>query len=673
MFEEGKMREARFLAFLVLGFLIFSCLAEAAEEEAPKLKESKPVMMKEVVVTATRYTEEIATLPTNVTLITEEDIAKSTAKDVPSLLRTQVGIHVMDITGNRRSYRVDIRGFGETSNLNTLVLVDGRRTNQPDLSGADWALIPLDRIKRIEIVRGSRASVLYGDNATGGVINIITKEGETFKAGIKGAGGSYDTISTDAYVRGTHKSLSYALSGSLYDTEGYRDNSAIYAEDLGLNLAYPLGDVAKVNLKTGYHKDETRLPGGLRLSELAAGIPRTGTTKPNDFSDTQDHYVQLSPEIFLFQDSHFKLPLSYRKRDTFAFASFAGGNFRGDTEIKTAIASPQFVIKEPLSRFDNHLTFGFDYSHAEEDIFNESLFFGMTTIGLFELEKKNYAYYIHDEFFPISTLALSGGYRHDKVEYTFSSSTPTKTDFDENLFTAGVNYNLYRDSYLYFSFSDGFRYPVLDELFSFFTNTINTNLVPQTSENYEVGVRHHFTETLYGNVNFFRLDTKNEIFFNPTTFANENLDGVTRRDGVEIALGAVLKGVNLTGSYTYTDPEIRGGQFSGKEIPNVPKHQATLNAVLVPREGFTLALNGIYVGKRFFESDFPNAFPKQDDYIVFNGKLSYNRIKWTVFLDVNNIFNEEYSEFGVLATFPTEPAFFPSPEINFLFGVRYDY
>ena len=667
------MREVRFVAFLVMGLFLFSCLVEAAEEETSEVKESEPVTMKEVVVTATRYTEEVATLPTNVTVITEEDIAKSTAKDVPSLLRTQVGINVMDITGNRRTYRVDIRGFGETANLNTLVLVDGRRANQPDLSGADWALIPLDRIKKIEIVRGSRASVLYGDNATGGVINIITKEGDAFKAGIKGAVGSFDTISTDAYVSGTHKDLSYALSGSLYDTEGYRDNSDLYSEDLGLNLAYLLGDMAKVHLNSGYHKDETRLPGGLRLSDFLAGIPRTGTTKPNDFANTQDSYVQLTPELFFFQDSRFKLPLSYRKRNTFAFASFSGGNFGGDTEIKTAIASPQVVIKEPISNFDNNLTLGVDYSKAEEDIANKSLFFGTTTVGIFELEKKNYGYYIHDEFFPVSALALSGGYRRDKVEYTFSPSTPDRTNFDEHLFTAGINYNFYRDSYLYFSFSDGFRYPVLDELFSFFTNTINTGLFPQTSDNYEIGVRHHFTETLYANLNFFRLDTKNEIFFNPTTFANENLDGETRRDGVEIALGALFKTVNLSGSYTYTDPEIRGGQFSGKVIPNVPKHQATLNAVWVPVERFTFSLNGFYVGKRFFESDFANAFPKQDDFVVFNCKLSYNRNKWTAFLDVNNIFNEKYSEFGVIATFPTEPAFFPSPEINFLFGVRYDY
>ena len=72
-----------------------------------------------------------------------------------------------------KTAQVDIRGFGDTSVSNTLVLVDGRRTNQIDISGVDWAQIDVNSIDRIEVTRGGQ-SVLYGDNAAGGVINIIT-------------------------------------------------------------------------------------------------------------------------------------------------------------------------------------------------------------------------------------------------------------------------------------------------------------------------------------------------------------------------------------------------------------------------------------------------------------------------------------------------------------------
>ena len=107
------------------------------------------------------------------------------------------------------------QGFGETGPLNTLVLVDGRRVNEIDLSGVDWTQIPLDQIERIEIVRGS-GSVLYGDNAAAGVINIITKKPENpFSAG-RSVGGSYDYHNESGSVGGKWGPFSAILNA------GYR-------------------------------------------------------------------------------------------------------------------------------------------------------------------------------------------------------------------------------------------------------------------------------------------------------------------------------------------------------------------------------------------------------------------------------------------------------------------
>ena len=94
----------------------------------------------------------------------------------------------------------------------------------------------------------------------------------------------------------------------------------------------------------------------------------------------------------------------------------------------------------------------------------------------------------------------------------------TKKLWSENLYTAGANYNFYENHQYILSFSRSFRYPVLDEIFNFFTNTIDTTLIPQTSDNYEFGIRHYFTESLFANVNIFRIDTKNEIIYNPNSF-----------------------------------------------------------------------------------------------------------------------------------------------------------
>jgi iron complex outermembrane receptor protein len=661
------------LCFIIFGFSVLSGAVHAGED----ITDKEPITtLEEVVVTATRYEEKVSSVPANVTVITAEDIQNSTALSVPDILRTQVGVQVNDIAGNRRSYRVDLRGFGETAQSNTLVLVDGRRINQADLSGTDWTLIPLDRIERIEVIRGGSGSVLYGDNASGGVINIITKEGEKFEADLGGAVGSYETASANASINGTQNNLSYALSGRLYNSDGYRDNSDMYAEDLGLKLGYLLGERGKVSLDGGYHKDETGLPGALRKSVLEAGFPRTGTLHPDDFANVDDSYIKLRPEIFFLGDSLFQFDLSFRKRGSLFFSSFAGGTFAGDTDIKTVIASPQFIFRERVFGFENNLTLGLDYVKAEEDILNTTIFFGFPSTGLFSLEKKNYGLYIHDEIYLIENLTLSGVYRYYKVEYKFDPSTPDETDFDENLLTAGVNYNFYGESFVYFSFSESFRYPLMDELFDFFTNTIDTTLVPQTSEDYEFGIRHYVTKTLYTNINFFRIDTENEIFFNPGKGlfgANDNHDGKIRRDGVEILLAKTFKNVTLRGNYTYTNAEIKTGQFSGNDVPSVPKHKASFDALFSSVSGFTFALNGIYIGERFFESDYANAFPEQDDHVVLNAKIKYNRKNFTAFLDINNLLNEEYSEYGVLSGPPIEEAFYPSPEINFLLGLQYTF
>jgi hypothetical protein len=107
-------------------------------------------------------------------VITEAEIKKSNAKSIPDLLRTEEGILVRNLLGNGKNAQVDLRGYGESAPYNTLVLIDGRRVNSIDLSGVDWTQIPIDSIARIEIVRGT-GSVMYGDNAVGGVINIITR------------------------------------------------------------------------------------------------------------------------------------------------------------------------------------------------------------------------------------------------------------------------------------------------------------------------------------------------------------------------------------------------------------------------------------------------------------------------------------------------------------------
>ncbi len=650
---------------LLLGFWLCGPGLAAATELTP-------AVMDEVVVTATRQEEGLATVPANVTVVTAEEIAQSPAETVPELLRSVAGVLVNDIAGNGRNYTVDLRGFGETASLNTLVLVDGRRINQADLSGVDWSLIPKDRVERIEIVRGGRGSVLYGDNATGGVINIITKSGSraaVFSGNL--AAGSYSTYLGNLSAGGAVSDLSIAVNGNYRSADGYRDNSDTLAKDAGLNLAYDLTDRLSLDVSTGYHKDDTSLPGALTKSELNSGISRKDSLHPDDYADVKDWYLQGGLKYFLTGNSYLEVGASKRKRESDFFSFFDAGEYTGKTKIDTKAFSPQLVLNEQLLGYDTKVLLGFDYEKSDEDIINESIFFGSPSKASYDLSKESHGYFAHADLALTDRLSVSGGGRKDRARFKFKSldaGSSESNTLNESLYTFGASYRFTKNSSVYLSYAKSFRYPVLDEMYNFFDNSLNSRLGAQTSDDVELGLRHQFESGLAFGINLFRVVTQDEIFYNPATFANENLDGDSLRQGVELTVAQTLFDILFSGSYTFRDTDIDGGQYDGKELPNVPQHQWTLGAQKMFGEHLQLGLNGTYIGERRYISDFDNSHDDQDDYFYLTGKLAYLLESGSMYLTVNNILDEEYAEYGAL-NFMGEEGLYPSPGINVLAGL----
>jgi iron complex outermembrane receptor protein len=629
--------------------------------------EESAMVMDEVVVTATRQEESLSKVPANVTVVNENQIARSPAQNVPELLRSVAGVLVNDITGNGRTYTVDLRGFGETASLNTLVLVDGRRINQADLSGVDWTLIPKDRVERIEIVRGGRGSVLYGDNATGGVINIITKKGTQE---LTGAGsvlaGSYKTFQSGGSVSGTVNNLSIAVNGNYRSSDGYRDNSDTLGKDAGVNLDYEVSDQLFLRFSGGYHEDDASMPGGLYKSALDSGVSRESTTSPDDFADTKDWYLQGGLQYYLTDGSYLDLDLSKRNREAkFHFFS-SWGDYTGDTEIETKAVSPQLVLNESLFGYETRAVLGLDYEKSDEDIRNESSF-----TASYDMSKESYGYFTHVDVSVTENLSASGGFRHDHAEFDFKwvdGGTSDSKTIDEDLYTLGVNYQFMGNSSAYASYSKSFRYPVIDEFFNFIFNTVDESLGAQTSDDFEAGLRLRHESGLALGLNLFRVVTDNEIFYNPLTFANENLDGDSIRQGVELSASKKIHDILFSGSYTFRHTDIDGGQYDGKDMPNVPRHQFSIGAHKTFYNRVQLGLDGTYVGERRYISDFDNNLGHQDDYFYMTGKLSYLLDRGSVYIVVNNILDQEYEEYGV--DYGAE-YLYPSPEINFLVGAEF--
>jgi iron complex outermembrane receptor protein len=633
--------------------------------------QEEEVTLDEVVVTATRDLEEVRRVPANVTVIKREEIERSYAQTVVDLFRDKVGVVVRDIYGNGKNVAVDIREFGEGAPQNVLVLVNGRRVNEIDLSGVDWSQIPLDQIERIEIVRGP-GSVLYGDNAVGGVINIITKKPTkplSFQAGI--TLGSYRFNKENGSLSGSWGPIGAILDFGYSATDGYRDNGFLRTKDIAGTITYNLNEDIALSLVGGFHRDKQGLPGG--LPEDLYDLDRRATIAPDDEAETDDGYLDLSIKARFGNLGGFEADLIYREREVEDF--FTSYSFEDQRNLTTWGFTPRYILDRPLAHFTNKLILGVDAYRWDSRVDSESTFLGTTSYNQLEVEKKSIGPYVLDEFSILDNLILSLGYRYEWVTYDLFQESPRGEDTlrdGEYAWSIGMNYLFGKRSSAYLSVKRSFRFPASDELIQFFpTFQVNPSIEPQTGYNYEAGIRHAFNDWIEGNLTFFWADILDEIFFNPETFTNENYPK-TRRVGLEVgARVKPLPWVSLWGNYGYTRPTLRGGAFSGNDIPGVPRNKGALGTDIDVGKGFMINVRLNAVGSRYYISDWANQVDKLDCYYTLDARASYSWKGLNLFFGVNNITNQKYEEYGVTNGTGTIKLLYASPERNVMGGISY--
>lgn len=671
---------------LIVALLITFALPEISRSEEKETESSAKVTLEEVVVTGRRTEQRIERIPANITVIDEEEIKNSNAKSIPDLLRSEEGIVVRDLLGTGKTAQVDLRGFGETAPYNTLILVDGRRVNEIDLSGVDWTQISLDQVERIEIVRGT-GTVLYGDNAVGGVINIITKtpaEALTFTAG--STLGSYSRNKEKIYLSGGKDKVTASLFASYDSTAGYRENNDFRAKDIGGKIVYDALEHLTLNLSGAYHSDEFGLPGDLTEAELE--IDRRGTNEPFNEAQTRDKYLQLGSNLDLGDYGAVEADLSFRGRDIGQKFVSAFGTFLSDAETDTWGFTPRYVWDGKILDRGNTLIAGVDFYWAEQDV---QSFFGTppTPSGLATVEKDSYGLYFNNDFSILKNLILSFGARHEHVKYDlknepltgFPAPPPPLSDSlteRENAYSGGLTYLYSGKSSVFLRANRSLRFPLTDELIEFDQLTgqprVNSDLKPQKGKHYEVGIRHFFTPDLMASLTLFHAKIKDEIFLDPTPapfFGTNSNHPETLHRGVEVGARVDLfKKLTLSGNYTYEKATFETDPFEGNDIPAVPRHKANFGLRvhdMVPGLVFSADYN--YVGSSFLISDQANQLKKLDNYFTINARLSYEWKILRTFVGVNNLTDEKYSEYGVAGAGGTTRNFYPAPERNWEVGI----
>ncbi len=660
------------------------------------LSQDAPYRLDDIVVTAARTETLLREAPANITVITSDEIEQKGAATLIDVFNEEPGVSTKSFTGTVKQSSIDMRGYGEAAPQNVLFLIDGRRVNNVDMSGADLAQIPVAMIERIEIYRGS-ASVMFGDNASAGAINIILKKGEGRPNVIaKMLAGSYNTFVPSLSVSGGYEKFSYFLLTSSYDTDGYRENQALQMKDVFGNFSVdPLKNLT-LNIKAGHHKDRYGMPGAVLWQNLINGTAkRTDASTPLDNASTEDNFIDLETVIKLAEDVKLSIGGSYRNRHSASYFYSSGTFFgvpwtsesKGMGRLETYGFTPRIVIDRPLYRFKNTFTMGFDYykSPTTLDTSGGFSFFGFTpTQTLADITKTDYGVYANEKFYPFDNLILDIGYRTHKAAYdatytdyvTPSLSTAYRAHDRKEAFRASINYLFSKTGNAFITYAKGFRFPSTDELINTQTGMITTDLRPQTGWEINVGARWNPFKRFGGSLTLFQSKNDDEIFYNPFTFTNSNYER-TRRRGIETQMNfLVTKDIKLGIGYTYTEAKFDGSQLinntdvDGNDIPLVPKNKFSSN-ISYSFNNFVVNLIAVYTGNRYAISDQLNNHRKLPGHTTCDFNISYKYKGFEALFGIKNLTNTEYSEFGVASTTSSRINLYPSPERNYFLKLTY--
>lgn len=659
-----------------------------------------------IVVTAMRFPERFISKPLNVTVITADEIRQSGTTTLPNLLAQKSGVVLHDLFGSNAAYStVDIRGFGSTAGQNTLILLDGRRLTDMDSASVSWGAIPLEAIERIEIVRGSGA-VLYGDNASGGIVNLITRapgeRQDTFKVGAEA--GSYQTHAGHLFASHATNIFGITVAGSLFDSAGYRRNSATAQQSGSATMEWRM-EAGTLQLTAGADKLSMRLPGPRCAANCASGVSdiavdRRGTATPNDDSGRDGQHLGL-----LWRQplplGELVLDYSHRERSQW-IQSTTMFKYR-KSELTLDSFSPRMRIDHDAPGGRGALVFGVDWQgwrYGFKDAQSKN------TIGqpfsTVDADQTNLGFYVQDTLDLTRQLSLLAGARTEKQRLSGTNRVdPTAPGWDlaaaapdaamarrQWAAELGLRYKLDKHWSLSGKLARAFRFGNIDESFEydgFFNNSFQF-LRPQSNRLHEIGLDWRGNGTS-AKATLFQNEVTDEIHLDAFTagIGNTNLPP-SRRRGLELeGQWQASTEVLLNASYTYTEAKflsgiLPGGPFTptniaiaGKHVPLVPPHKLNLTARWQISDATRLNASLDYVGSQYMDNDEGNDLgAKIPAYTVSNLRIEHRVDRWNLALAINNLFDEKYYSYAVKSQFTAgRYNAYPLPERNVLVSAEY--
>ena len=619
-----------------------------------------------IVVTPTIIEQERKESATPITVIDQETIEQSGTNNLAELLRGQAGLHISDLFGDGNQATVDLRGFGPTAISNTLILIDGRRlNNSSDASVPDLNSIDLDDIKQIEILQGS-GGALYGNQAVGGVVNIITKKVVGNKTTIKLKTGSYDSSNLSASIRRLIGETQLSVNASDSTSDNYRDHNRSENQKFSAGASHQIGDFIG-HIKLEKNDDFLETPGALLQSELDTSRTQSVSIYSGDFFDTQTDVLQFGIEGE-FNDNH-SINIDYSKRvndrEFIQTIRPTPGTFLSTQDRDTRILSGKYILL-PNSSEGSSLVFGFNIEEVEYALLSE--------FGPQDVDQSIDELYFAANWNISDQRVITAGAR-----YSDQNAEVAGDNFDDTVSVLTLGFTQRSGDWKFNARADqNYRYPTVEE----HTNVPfgdPPGLKTQEGISYELGAEYSGDDNRF-RATAYSIGLDNEIAFDSSGFSNLNLDSTTRDGLVLEASRQWSEKFSTTFGVTFLNANITSGAFEGNDLPLVPEQSLRLDGSYRFNRSTRLNLEVISVSEQTFGGDFANQLGKLDSYNVVNMSAKYDVKRFELNFRINNLLNEKYSESGSqfvdFSAFPTVnffESFFPSPERNFWLSVKYSF
>jgi vitamin B12 transporter len=634
------MRRSIVVAVVVgIGLAAGPAPAQEARPAEPRPEEARPEPprpVEPVVVTATKVETPLERLGAAVSIVTDEEVRTYHYQTVEDALRHVPGVEIQRAGSLGKTTSIRIRGAGPQQ---VQVLVDGMRVKSPTLGQADLAELPLDAVERIEVVRGPQ-STLYGADAIGGVVNIITRKGRGRpSASLDLEGGSHDTFRQRVGVQGAQGGFNYNVSASHYDTAGHLDNDDASQTAVGARLGYDFPWKGELSLTGRYSKTEIGLP-------VHTSVPPPTVFDPNSQQQTETWLLNLvyTQPVSSWWDVKARYGYWSNNQGFQDDAPPGGpfGDFPLDALIRTRRREAELINAFTPAPWTT-VTVGLEHRNERGD-----------NRGSFQDQIDTLSAFVQDELRFFDRLFLTGSTR---VEDSDAFGTAVTSRVSAAFLVKET------ETKLRAAWGEGFRAPTINDLF--FPGFGNPDLQPERSESWEAGLDQRLWQNrIRLGATYFHNDFEDLIQFAlvpgaPFGFLPINL-GAARTRGVETYVEVEpLDWLLVYVNYTYTSSL---DKETGDQLRRVPRHHWNSGVVVSPTPWFEAFAQATVLSSQLESPGF-----RTDGYYRIDiggtvrllGRVGImERLELTARID--NVTDQDHDEvFG-----------FPTPGISALVGLR---